>query len=280
MAEQSNPNLEINSEALYLQRHTGSPVLGRVVSDSGKDMVVQTSTYNEFGSIHVSEPHHPTEVFSLVEAASVVEDLLPTPADGEERLLRDALNEITSHPDKSHELTIRLAGKALVERFSMSPTDKELGIVSKDELVGSLSKYGSNAWKVNDLLEGIQNGLYSEGTRNELNLARPNRIDLSLMPSTEAARVLSEINDTNRTALNELYENYYVDFSKASVWEKTDGAYHSRKTVYPTASGLFSFVETHLSTINSQSAEKSLTEAMIVVGIPTDLPDQGFSPAI
>lgn len=280
MSEHAAHRLEIGSDAIYIERHTGTIALGWVFNNTGKAIVVHSHLENTGGNGYTSERHHPSEIFSLVEAAAIAEELLAPPEDGHERLLRVALTEVATDPVTSAELRIRLESEALYKRLNTPRTDEELGAVSKDKLVGSPKQYGSNSWRLNEMIEGIQSGNYSTGASNELVLASVDKKDIDLLPTAEASRIRNLIDEVNRDALNQLYDDYYVDFSKARVWEKTHGEYYKRLSIYPSVSGLYSFVETHIHRSDEIPLSNSPIEVSILVGSPTDPAKQGFSPAI
>jgi hypothetical protein len=252
-------------------------VLGHVTAKHGAmlNVVYEKNSPDDKGMI--IESHDTSEVFTPLEAAKVADDLLPEPLDGAEEQLQAALTSTLADPDKARELRIRLEAEAMASRMGSHRTDEELGVKTKEQLLGSDSKHGSNIWKISEMLEGIQKGYYPEGASNELELARASEHDLDLLPAAEATRIRQTINEVNREVLDELYDSNYVDFSKATAWEKNSGDHVVRKTIYPAVSGLYSFEEMQITPVDTQQQPRSALLATLVAGVPADLPEQGYT---
>lgn len=190
---------------------------------------------------HYITHEHKSNVFTQIEVAQAANELLPAPADGEERLLSSALELVVEDADKKQEVIIRLAGIALGRRMNAERHINDYGMRSVENMVGSPQEWGSNMWKVEDLISMSQE--HADVT-NTLILALPQTDELAHLSSMEAETIKDKILDANRQALNQIYDYYDVSFSNAQVYELTlpDGR-TQRTSVYPSATESLYFVE-------------------------------------
>jgi hypothetical protein len=227
-----------------------------------------------------TEYPHPSGVFTISEFARIAQDLLPEVADGEERLLTEVLKDVLDDRTNALELKIRLGAEALTRFAGTTPTPRQLGLRTKEELNGTAHQSGSNIWKINEMLDGFQAGRYPLGSYNELNLAIPSKRDLDMMPERDTDDVRAQIDAVNRAALDELYEQNYVNFTQATVWERSEGAYTSRRTIYPTQGESFHFVEELITPVDMTPTTTAPMFARVVLGSPQPPSELGYSPAI
>jgi hypothetical protein len=184
---------------------------------------------------------HKTSVFTAEDVAVAADDLLPAPAEGKERLLSDAIETILSDPEKHEELAKRLGEMSISRGFGYSPSMEDLGFKTVDELVGSKDNYGSNMWKVEDII--TMSKQYREVT-NTLAFAHGEKVEFERLTKEEAAAAQASLDDINRKALDTIYDHYAVSYENATVYESsTPGGKTLRVTVYPSVSAPIYFVE-------------------------------------
>jgi len=260
-----------------LSNREGNPIVkGVILKKDGSGVWVNYQNGSNSNFLR----HHRTGLFTPLEVGATVLDLLPSSKAGEERHISAALDELIKDPESASELGVRLGAKS-AERYITTPRiPEDLGIKSKEQLVGSIGDKGSNAWRIESLIEDIQSGKAPNGAANELNLAHATG-DMELLPKPEAATIKEHMIEMNRDVLNHFYDQYHVDFSETVVTEKPGEKYLARKTVYPAPEFGFSFVETAFIP-NAESGKPGAIPdylgANIVSGKPEYTIDQGYSP--
>lgn len=209
-----------------------------VIGRRGSDLYLQRGQRDAQGSTMFV---HRTNVFTEEQVATAADDLLPSPSDGEERMLSTALREVFGDPDSNKELLVRLAGVAMGDRLNAPRDMADYGYRSLEDLVGDVHARGTNMWKVENLITFEPE--LPELT-NTLSLARTNGDELSHLSVSEAANIRAEISDTNRSALNQMYDHYDVSYENAQAFEasKPDGSI-VRITLYPSATEALYFIE-------------------------------------
>lgn len=211
---------------------------------------------------------HKSNVFTSHEVAVVADDLLPSPAEGEELLLSTALEQLDDDPEKRHELVLRLAGAALGKRMNTERDMSDYGMFTVDSMVGAPNEPGSNMWKVEDLLEMTKS--YPEA-ENTLILSRPEAEELAHVSASEALEIKDKILEANRDALNKIYEYYDVSFDNAAMYEsRMPGGKVLRTAVYPSATESLYFIE------NMQEGDLAPSYVQIKNKAPEYSLDEGF----
>lgn len=184
---------------------------------------------------------HKTSVFTAEDVAAAADDLLPAPAEGEERLLSDAIETVLKDPANHEELAKRLGEMSISRGFEYKPSKEDLGFKTVDELIGSKDDYGSNMWKVEDII--AMSKQYGE-VSNTMALAYAEKIEFERLAPGEAAAAQAELDIVNRKALDSIYDHYAVSYENATVYESTiPGGKTLRVTVYPSVSAPIYFVE-------------------------------------
>lgn len=135
-------------------------------------------------------------------------------------------------PIQAHEMALRVQGAAMANYLeSRSPED--FGVKPEEQLVEA------NIWKVNRFLR--TDATYESASR-ELDLARVTK-DIEMLPPDQAHAIKDNIYQTNRAALDALYDRYKVDFVKAGAFEIEHDGFMERHITYPSSAGNFYFDE-------------------------------------
>lgn len=245
----TNPNRPTtpDKQPVYYLAHDNSENPVRKAELNGTDAshhIVSKHTTGERHDSTFTESAHKSDVFTVVDVASAIPDLLPN-GNGEdaEVLVTEKIDELIADPEKAKEVYAHLGAEALTSQLTKTPSLEELGWKSRKELIGDETTRGSNDWKIRELIDGIARHDYKKGMTNTLDLGRPS-VDMQQLNSDEARTASEKIATENRMALDELYEKYGVDFSQSVVLEHKSPEGTQTRTVYPTSDGLLHFSET------------------------------------
>jgi hypothetical protein len=280
MSAESTPKAHPETTAYYLDAR-GDLTQGEVISHDGAELLVQHAVGK---AIHRARKHR-AEVFNASQIGGVAAELLPEPADGNEILFSEALKAATDDPTKAAVLSGRLQAEAIANYVGSEYSAEDMGLRTKERLVGSPAIRGSNRWKIDELLAGVKSGMYSreEGTTNDLEIARLRPGIAALTPPERVHEVAMDISRVNREALDELYDTNDVDFQHARVWTRTVPGGEERATVYPQAGDAISFVETYFQSNLPDNRDVSngptLINAQVYAGVPDFPLEKGYLPA-
>lgn len=268
--QESSPVFFTKNEKIYT---------GTQVGVSEPHVFVQSSTSP---NTTITQQLHRSEVFSQHDMMNMGEDLLAPIPPGEEKFIDQAVQELVADPNSAAELAIRMGAEAISRFFGAERSSRDLGIRSVQELIGTADQVGSNEWSVKELIRGIAELGYGKGCRISFRMARISD-DAKLLPLDARAGLASEIADINRQVLDHFYEEYGVQYEKASLSERNTSDYREITTTYPAMEGVISFVEQAYydrAISHPLPADAKGFNVQVFVGIPAYGIEDGCSPIV
>lgn len=257
---------EPDQQVYFLAHGQEPPIRSGTIVGTTADRVHVKTTRGEGDQSYSVQYMHRSNVFSP-EAVSAMAEGTGTET--------GTIDEILSDPARAQKLYTALGAESVTSYLNAQPSMAELGFMPASEIVGSETERSSNSWKIRELIVGIDKGIYTSGSRNNLDIGLPTQ-DIELLSEQDAASLRDKIAQENRNALDTLYKTYGVAFDRAQVLERNGSDHEERLTVYPTQDGKFHFTETVLTPPNKLQFQAAYSQISPLVEIIAGSPDYNF----